>query len=569
MQENKNRLPQDFDPDLYLHLNPDVADAGVDAAWHYLTSGESEGRIYRRDIEINTSIPEDFDPAAYLLLNPDVAEAGVDARGHYANFGRAEGRIYRRDVESDASLPDDFDPALYLRLNPDVAAAGVDPRWHYINRAKIEQRIYKTSAVPFPEMRKDALRPSLCAAERDEKAQLLPKPKVVAFFLPQYHRVKENDEWWGEGFTEWTNVKKARPNYEGHPQPHRPLDDDYYDLSDIAVQRRQAALAQSYGVDAFCYYMYWFNGRRILEKPLDMRIEDETINMDFCICWANENWTRTWDGRAQDVLLEQNHSVESDRLFILDAMKYLSDPRYLRHDGKLVLLVYRVDLMVDSRATAEIWREEVRSAGLGELHLCAVQFYGIDDPRAWGFDAAVEFPPHGWLVQDNLPDTQLHITNTEFDGHILDYTKSVDFALRKPVPDYCWHRGAFPGWDNTARRQNTPHTFAGSNAADFERWLTGILRQQMIMSPDEQMVFINAWNEWGEGAHLEPDQLNGPANLEAVKSALDTVTSEKGPLFLLQRLRSATTYPDRYKDELALLNLIRGYEQSIIRLMSL
>lgn len=389
-------------------------------------------------------------------------------------------------------------------------------------------------------------------------------PKIVAFYLPQYHAIPENDQWWGAGFTEWTNVRKAKPNFQGHQQPRVPLNQDYYDLSDPNVQRRQAALAKEYGVSAFCYYMYWFDGRRVLERPLDQMVADQDIDHEFCICWANENWTRNWDGKSEDILLSQVHTPESDRRFILDAIQYLADPRYLRVAGKLALLVYRVDLLPDCRSTAAIWRDEIRRAGLGELHLCAVQFYGITDPEPWGFDAAVEFPPHGWLVQENAPSEPLIVTNPDFAGTIFDYDKSVSWALSKPYPDYTWYRGAFPGWDNTARRQHTPHIFASSNPFSFQTWMTSILRQTAIMAPVEhQIVFVNAWNEWGEGAHLEPDDANGMLNLMALNSALNTAKREAWPLAVLTRLRRTGDYMGRSNDERALLNLLRGSENAL------
>lgn len=389
-------------------------------------------------------------------------------------------------------------------------------------------------------------------------------PQVVAFYLPQYHRVRENDEWWGEGFTEWTNVRKAKPNFEGHFQPRVPLGRDYYDLADSSVQQRQCGLAKEYGIRAFCYYLYWFDGRRLLERPLDQMLEDKSIDHEFCVCWANENWTRTWDGKANDILLGQIHTPESDRRFILDSMKYLLDPRYMRVDGKLMLLVYRVDLLPNASATAAIWREEVLKAGLGELHLCAVQFYGVTDPAPWGFDAAVEFPPHGWLGQENLMTPQPTITNPDFKGYIFDYDKCVDWAMSKSIPDYRWYRGAFPGWDNTARRQDTPHIFANSNPFSFERWLTAALRQSIIMAPPEhQIVFVNAWNEWGEGAHLEPDEAGGHFNLMALNSALKSARDSGWVLALLGRLRTKGDYPERTADELNLLNHLRGHEQAL------
>lgn len=533
----------------------------------------------------DASLPHDFDEETYLRLNPDVAKDNSNAREHYINFGRKEGRLYKgADVET-LSLPDDFNPVTYLDLNPDLAAAGVEASVHYFVFGQKEGRPYKHSDDPVASRNKLKSRIaamkvdlttvkeiqseiySTVVSQNDRTA--LPNPKVVAFYLPQYHQIKENDEWWGEGFTEWTNVKKAKPNFVGHNQPHVPENGRYYDLSNLDVQKEQARIATQYGISAFCYYMYWFNGRRVLEKPLDLRLNDRSINMDFCICWANENWTRTWDGKANDILLEQRHTNESDRDFIKDAMKYLAHPNYLRIDGKLVLLVYRVDLMVDSPKTVDIWRSEVRAAGLGELYLCAVQFYGIDDPRDWGFDAAVEFPPHGWLVQENLPDYKIEITNSEFKGTIFDYKKTVDFALKKPLPDYNWHRGAFPSWDNTARRQHTPHIFANSSPDEFQRWMLGILRQQVIMSKSaSQMVFVNAWNEWGEGAHLEPDARDGHSYLQSVQSALNDLQQEKEAVALLSRLREAGDYPGRQHDEQRLLNLLRSYEQAICALLT-
>ena len=394
-------------------------------------------------------------------------------------------------------------------------------------------------------------------------------PKIIAFYLPQYHRVIENDLWWGEGFTEWTNVRKAQPNFIGHKQPHVPFAHDYYDLTDPDVQKKQSSLAKEYGITAFCYYMYWFDGRRILEKPLDQVLENSDIDIEFCVCWANENWTRTWDGKSQDVLIGQEHTLDSDKRFIRDAIKYFKDPRYLRVDGKLVLLVYRVDLLQDSRKTADLWRDEVLRAGLGEIHLCAVQFYGIQDPRDWGFDAAVEFPPHGWLVQENLPDVPPTLLNENFTGNVFEYSKAVDWALTKTYPPYTWYRGVFPGWDNTARRQDTGHTFANSDASQFERWLTEVLRQTIIMQPvQNQLVFVNAWNEWGEGAHLEPDEATGRLNLMALNSALNAAKKHAWPLSLLKRLREPGDYEGRQNDERSLLSLLRSYERGNAALMN-
>lgn len=533
--------------------------AGAEPLEHFVTQGWREG----------TNPSPFFDVEYYLTQKPDLK--GQDPLTHYLVEGSSQG----------LKPNPNFDPVQYLRANAEAREAGLDPLIHFVRFGQEEKPVARTLQLVSPssdigvregrsktaDLRYDELmrRAStsgvvqssfISAAKTDSR--------VVAFYLPQYHRVKENDEFWGEGFTEWTNVRKARPNFEGHHQPRVPENEDYYDLADINVQKKQARLAKEYGVSAFCYYMYWFNGRRVLERPLDQMLATPSIDMEFCVCWANENWTRTWDGKANDILLGQVHSPESDRQFIRDAMKYLADPRYMRVDGKLMLLVYRADLIPNCADSMAIWREEVRRAGLGELHLCAVQFYGITDPEPWGFDAAVEFPPHGWLRPENMPDTPPRLLNSKFTGHIFDYAKSVDFALRKPIPDYRWYRGVFPGWDNTARRQDTPHIFANSNAFQFERWLIEVLRQTALMAPPEhQIVFINAWNEWGEGAHLEPDAKTGKLNLMALNAALSQVRREDNVLQILARLRRGGAYPERAKDERALLHYLRGQEQSL------
>lgn len=467
---------------------------------------------------------------------------------------------------------DDFDANDYLARYPEVSALGMDAREHFSNYGR--RLGYVTS--PNGHLLKNnfiqkspAKQPLSILSDNVNDLRLTNNPKVIAFYLPQYHEVAENSEWWGEGFTEWTNVRKAKPNFVGHYQPHVPLNKDYYDLSDVKVQKRQTELAKEYGIAAFCYYMYWFDGRRILERPLDQMLAEKSIDHEFCVCWANENWTRTWDGKANDVLLGQVHTEDSDRRFIKDCLKYFRDPRYLRVDGKIALLVYRVDLLPSCSRTAEIWREEVRKAGLGELHLCAVQFYGVDDPRPWGFDAAVEFPPHGWLVPENRPDQELDFINPEFNSLVFDYDKAVDWALRKPLPDYTWYRACFPGWDNTARRQNTGHTFHGGNPVSFERWISAILEQSVIMAePKDQIVFVNAWNEWGEGAHLEPDELYGYYNLAAVNAALEATRKLSMPLSALRRLRANAKSTDQNLDENQILEFIRSQRRTIQYLLS-
>lgn len=346
--------------------------------------------------------------------------------------------------------------------------------------------------------------------------------RVLAFFLPQFHPIPENDAWWGQGFTEWTNVRKARPNFPGHDQPHVPGELGYYDLRDAGTRERQAALAARYGVHGFCYYYYWFAGKRLLHQPLDEVLASGTPELPFCVCWANENWTRTWDGLERHVLIAQRHSPEDDVAFIRSLLPLFRDRRYVRIDGKPLLLLYKPQLLPDPAATATRWRGECREAGVGELYLAAVHAMNNPalnvDPRDIGFDAAVEFPPAGKGVPAQVPTPLL---NPRFRGVVYDYDDTARNLLANQGPPYTFFRGVMPSWDNTARRQDTGHVFLSADPVRFRRWLDAACDWTARMRiGDERLVFVNAWNEWAEGNHLEPDQKHGHAYLEATRAAL-------------------------------------------------
>lgn len=348
------------------------------------------------------------------------------------------------------------------------------------------------------------------------------KLKPIAFYLPQFHRVEENDNWWGKGFTEWTNVAKAKPNFKGHYQPHVPSELGFYDLENIENMRAQAELAQQHGIHGFCFYYYRFkDGRRILEKPVDQYLESD-INFPFCYCWANENWTKTWDGLEKNVLLEQDHGGQDDLDFLADLLETFKDPRYIKVDGKPVLLVYRADLLKNTKTLVKQWRKMVLDAGFPGIHLCAVQFYGIEDPAEFGFDAAVEFPPHKFIGSENRPTEHISMTNANFSGGLVDYGKVLSQALNKPDTEYLRYRGIVPSWDNTARRQDTGHIFINSSPKLYKLWLSYLASKTLSdESNNSNFVFINAWNEWAEGAHLEPDLKYGLEYLEATLSVVN------------------------------------------------
>ena len=340
--------------------------------------------------------------------------------------------------------------------------------------------------------------------------------KPIAFYLPQFHRIKENDEWWGKGFTEWTNVAKAKENFVGHYQPHVPSEMGFYDLDDVERMREQAKMALDHGIYGFCFYYYRFKGgRRILEKPIEQYAESN-IDFPFCYCWANENWTRTWDGLDKDVLLEQNHGGKDDLDFLKELLPVFNDPRYIKVDGKPVLLVYRVDLFENPIALTEKWRQMVYDSGFPGIHLCCVQFYGVENPSDFGFDAAVEFPPHTFIGPENRAFENIELKNSKFNGGIIDYRKVVSQAINKPDSTYLRYRGIIPSWDNTARRQNTSHILVNSNPNQYRFWLNYIANRTLHDEKNKsKFVFINAWNEWAEGAHLEPDLKYGLRYLEA------------------------------------------------------
>ncbi|HEY8460167.1 MAG TPA: glycoside hydrolase family 99-like domain-containing protein, partial [Blastocatellia bacterium] len=274
------------------------------------------------------------------------------------------------------------------------------------------------------------------------------KVRVIAFYLPQFHPIPENDRWWGNGFTEWTNVTKARPNFIGHYQPHLPADLGFYDLRLPEAREKQAELAGEYGIHGFCYYHYWFGGRRLLERPFNEVLSGGRPDFPFCLCWANHNWTRAWDVSPNEILLAQPHSPEDDRNFIRSLFPAFEDRRYIRVNGKPLLLVFRVDGLPNAKQTAAIWREEMKKAGLGEIYLCAVQSVVID-PRPCGFDAAVEFPPN--QVRISELNAQVAGLSPGFSGAIFDYLTAANVVIHKPKPDYPLFKSVMPGWDNTPR----------------------------------------------------------------------------------------------------------------------
>jgi lipopolysaccharide biosynthesis protein len=314
-------------------------------------------------------------------------------------------------------------------------------------------------------------------------------------------------------------VTRAKPNFIGHYQPQLPADLGFYDLRLPEVREQQATLARDHGLHGFCYYYYWFAGKRLLERPVEEMRASGRPDFPYCFCWANENWTRRWDGADHDVLIAQDPHRTDDERFIRDLLPHFRDPRYIRVRGRPLLIVYRIGLLPDPLESARIWREIALREGVGDLYLCAAKTYETGDPTRYGFDAIVEFPPHGVRVP---PDNRSYeIINPEFRGVIYDYRQLVTSQLLRPDPGYQVHPTVMPGWDNTARRRDRATIFVHSTPEFYEVWLREIVARVVERRvSEERLVFVNAWNEWAEGAHLEPDLRYGSQFLEATRRAI-------------------------------------------------
>lgn len=305
----------------------------------------------------------------------------------------------------------------------------------------------------------------------------------------------------------------------------------FYDLRVPATMNKQFELARRYGIDGFCFYYYWFNGKKLLEEPLEMLMLGQTDPFPFCICWVNETWTRSWDGMSGEVLIEANQSLEGTKAFIRDLAPVLKNINYIRVDGRPLLLIYCAQKLDNPQETVQDWREFARASGIGELHICAVQSFGFDDPTSWGFDAAVEFPPHcvphkheGLTYCRELSQEERNQLGVDasFSGEIRDYQFYSRCGSIRPKEPYLLYKGCMLAWDNTARRMETAHIYANFSVKAYQDWLASCIdycSRDDLNPYNESFVFINAWNEWAEGCTLEPDHHFGYALLNATRAA--------------------------------------------------
>ena len=343
--------------------------------------------------------------------------------------------------------------------------------------------------------------------------------KTLAFYLPQFHEIPENDKWWGKGFTEWTNTKKSEPRFEGHYMPRVPHQDfGYYSLDDISTIKKQVELAKKHKIYGFVFYYYWFSGKRLLEKPLDLLLEHKEIDFPFALCWANENWTRTWDGLEKEVLIEQRYMSEDPQNFIKDLKKYVTDDRYIRIEDKPLIMVYNPSAIPNFKEMCSLWRKTAREVGIGEIVIWSKTEIGNPSYINTDFvDGEFDFAPHGFY----LPNDQ--ITGIKAASNIVNYSKLVNNlsdTYKNHYPLKLFSYSVTMGWDNAARRKNGFKIYYHYSLEAFYSWLIIAINKIQENGFSNSFLLINAWNEWGEGTYLEPDQKYGYANINTLSRAI-------------------------------------------------
>lgn len=364
-------------------------------------------------------------------------------------------------------------------------------------------------------------------------------PKLIAYYLPQMHPTPENNAWWGRGVTEWNNVSRAVPQYVGHYQPRLPGELGYYDLRLTENIKRQVELAKMYGLYGFAWYYYWFDGKRLLDRPLDMFIKDKSIDFPFCLCWANESWTKGFFGSTKEIIMKQSESEESYRNFIVDAIPYLKDNRYITIKGKKLLIIYKAQTVPNPKAVLDYWREYCSSHGVGDIYIIGVWTADWkNNVLERGFDAAAEFQPGSLLPYCRKINRELSFVNRDFVGEVYSYPDLVNEEIyRKNFLASGMYNAIMPMWDNTPRRNNHGNViFHGATPKLYKKWLIDIIRHyKKDCRIDDNIIFINAWNEWGEGAYLEPDRYYGYAYLEATKEAIENERNMIGEKLMINK----------------------------------
>lgn len=354
--------------------------------------------------------------------------------------------------------------------------------------------------------------------------------KFMAFYLPQYHEIPENNKWWGKGFTDWVNVKKAEKFYPGHNQPRIPLDNNYYDLSRIDDVRNQIKLANEYGIYGFCFYHYWFHGKLLLEKPVKMFLDNPDLNLKFCFSWANESWARTWDGKNRNYLIKQDYGDEPDWIAHFGYfLPYFNDSRYIKINNKPMLVIYKHSIIPSFPQMVDVWNKMARQNGFDGIHLVETLRDASQGDDSGIFDAHVEFEParantpSKAVLWKNRVVRYIRLTrNRLFRLHRLCNTpeKFRTVAKRSLSKNNLenTYGGLFLGWDNSPRKKELSTVIQQPTKEEFDSFVfEKIKRNEANNDADNQYIFINAWNEWAEGTYLEPDTVNRYTYLEVLK----------------------------------------------------
>jgi glycosyltransferase involved in cell wall biosynthesis len=540
-----------FDPAWYLATYPDVEETDLQPLLHYAKIGESEGRRpspyfqpawYREQYDIPTDesplahylknrfgpfspIPE-FDSAYYLEVYKDVATAGVDPFEHFIFHGYKEGR----------NPSDRFDTKFYIQRYF-KGRTDQNPLLHYLEH-RDEEGVFpvppeKEATIPA-EIRRFT-RPSVLFEEQrplPQGAKL--RAKILAYYLPQFHAFPENDKWWGTGFTEWTNIARGVPRFEDHYQPRIPRDLGFYSLEDVETIKKQVRLAEAGGIYGFVFYYYWFNRKRLLERPVEKFLKDRDIKMPFCLMWANENWTRRWDGMEGEVLISQDYRADDDGRLLADFNRHFKDPRYIRIQGRPLLMIYRPGLIADAANVISRWRKNFEKKFAESPIFIMSQSFDDYDPTKLGMDGAIEFPPHKLTKHVPLVNSETKILDDTFSGQIYSYDDVARYSINEAVPEFPLIKTIVPSWDNDARRQGNGLVIQGSTPQKYEAWLSVLVEKARTATFfGEPIVCVNAWNEWCEGAYLEPDLHFGSAYLNATARAATGLTRDSSTPKLL------------------------------------
>ncbi|KMO34367.1 hypothetical protein VQ03_23520 [Methylobacterium tarhaniae] len=571
---------QAFDPIWYVETYPDIGQAPINPLFHYLVAGEAEGRrpsYYFDQNVVRQAMASDIPSGTSILFTyltaPDLYDTATgihfDGQWHRAAYELARDQnplahfMKRRQSTNPNAY---FDVKYYVTRYPDVA--GVPDKYvHFAEWGVREKRFpspkfnpifyYQTylagrqsenafyhfltvgrhqGAMPAPTQDHltgaSQVRVFSDPGEHFE-AEQVPLPagittdiKTFAFYLAQFHAIPENDLFWGTGFTEWRNIARGQPRFAGHYQPRVPRDLGFYNLTDPTAIRRQVAAALAAGITGFCYYFYWFNGRRVLERPLDAFVADPELQMPFCLLWANENWTRRWDGQENDVLLRQDYDPAQDDDLADCLAGYMRSNRYYRIGGRPLFFIYRPGIIPNAHDFFRRLRAALTEKLGVEPIIFQTQAFGDNDPRVYGLDGAVEFPPHKLANHCQDYAKQQHVLDWNFSGQVFRYDEFVNASLSEPPSEFPLIKTVIPMWDNDARKQGAGLCVHGSTPRAFGDWFSSLCeraRKNPVLG--EKLVFINAWNEWCEGTYLEPDVHHGWAYLNELTRRLDVAAS--------------------------------------------